>query len=216
MACSGGHINIIIDLIDRQANLHQRCRFGTDALMLASYYGHVNVIKLLLSHGADMNAKANDGITALSLAAWNDKFSACNFLISKGSDLMIKNNHGKTALDLYGNNESINPSLSEDEKKKKCEELFATFSLGPHPSQVLRRRDANWSRRWHMMNVATGCGFRPLTGRLIELELQRIALEERGESPPYTALDIPEQRRVYFMGQIFSNEGLLRLIIGCL
>ena len=49
--------------------------------------------------------------------------------------------------------------------------------------------------------------------QLLELELQRVALSARGGLPPPTVLDTPERRRAYFMGQVFGNDGLLRLIV---
>jgi hypothetical protein len=56
-------------------------------------------------------------------------------------------------------------------------------------------------------------GFSPLAVRLLELELQRVALSARAGLPPPTVLDTPERRRAYFMGQVFGNDGLLRLIV---
>ena len=101
-ACAGGHVDLARDLEDRQADVHQRCTFGQDALMYASIYGHIPVMEFLLSRGADMTARSSNSYTALGLAAWADQLPACKFLISRGSDLMVKNNEGKTALDEYG------------------------------------------------------------------------------------------------------------------
>ena len=118
-ACEGGHIDLARDLVDRQADVHQRCKDGWDALMFASLNGHIPVIEFLLSRGADMTARRNDGNTALGLAALCDKLPACKFLISRGSDLMAMNNKGKTALDEYGNSEDVAEVIEnvEDEER---------------------------------------------------------------------------------------------------
>jgi BTB/POZ domain/Ankyrin repeats (3 copies) len=127
-ACFGGHIDLARDLVDRQADRHQRCtKWGQDALMYASANGHIPVIEFLLSRGADMTARTNNGITALGVAALFDKVPACKFLISRGSDLMSKINDGRTALDFYGTASTINPPLSTEVKKQRCNELLAAF-----------------------------------------------------------------------------------------
>jgi hypothetical protein len=33
------------------------------------------------------------------------------------------------------------------------------------------------------------------------------------EVPPPVVLDTPEKRRAYYMGQVLSNDGLLRLVV---
>ena len=127
LACSGGHVDLARDIVDRKADVHQQSTGGQDALMFASVGGHIPVIEFLLSRGADMSARNNAGTTALGCAALCDKLPACKYLISKGSDLMSKNNKGKTALDIYGTVTSINPPLSTAVKKERCDELLATF-----------------------------------------------------------------------------------------
>ena len=124
-ACHGGHVDLARVLLDdQQADLHQKCTLGWDALMWASASGHIPVIEFLLSRGADMTANDNDGETALGRAAFSDKLPACKFLISRGSDLMAKNNQGQTVLDIYGDGSS----LSDEEKEQRREELRALFA----------------------------------------------------------------------------------------
>ena len=123
-ACSGGHVDLARVLLERQADLNQRCTLGWDALMWASASGHIPVIEFLLSRGADLTAQDNDGETALGRAAFSDKLPACKFLISRGSDLIVKNNQGQTVLDIYGDGSS----LSDEEKEERREELRALFA----------------------------------------------------------------------------------------
>ena len=178
IACRGGHVDLARDLVDRQADVHQRYTGGLDALIFASLNGHIPVMEFLLSRGADVNARSNNGNTALGFAALYDELPACKYLISRGSDLMSKNNEGKTALDIYG---YVNSSrLTNERREQHCEELRILFSEGPHPSQVQRRSDVNWGRRWPFMFVVVSCGFRPLPERILEIdllkEMQRLAL----------------------------------------
>ena len=123
LACCGGHVDLARDLVDRQADVHQRSTAGWDALMYASIIGHIPVMEFLLSRGADMTARNNAGTTALGIAAFFDKLPACKYLISRGSDLMSKNNEGETALDIYCEDEDID----DEEKKERFDELLAAF-----------------------------------------------------------------------------------------
>ena len=40
--------------------------------------------------------------------------------------------------------------------------------------------------------------------------------EADAEVPPPVVLDTPEKRRAYYMGQVLSNDGLLRLVVSFL
>ena len=201
-ACGGGHVDLARDLVDRQADIHQRCTAGQDALMCASVYGRIPVMEFLLSRGADMTARSNKGNTALGCAALCDKLPACKFLISLGSDLMVKNNDGETVLDIYGTASRISPPLSTAVKKQRCEELCVAFAKGPHPSQVQRRRDVIWARRWPFMFVVVSCGFRPLPEQL----LAGLSLVPLSELP----------RREYCLRVILCSDFLLRRIVSFL
>ena len=101
-ACNGGHVDLARGLLDRKANIHQRCNRGWDALMIASLNGHVPVLVLLISRGADVNARSNDGYTALAFAAVFDKLPACLYLISQRADLLSVSINGEYVLECYG------------------------------------------------------------------------------------------------------------------
>ena len=207
-ACAGGHVDLARDLLDRQADVHQRdIRCGFDALMCASISGHIPVIEFLLSRGADMTARDNDGVTALGLAAWYDKLPACKYLMSRGSDLMSKDNFGQTALDIYGGTEDrygwgaldhygmffdsfANPPLSDEQKEQRCGELRAAFA------------DAIWARRWPFMFVVVSCGFRPLP----QQHLAGLSLVPQSDLP----------RREYCLRVILCSDFLLRRIVSFL
>jgi uncharacterized protein len=220
-ACEGGNVDLIRDLLDRGANLHQKqIRYGCDALTIASHHNHVPAIELLLSRGANMSARTNAGLTALGIAAFHDKFHACKFLVIKGSDLMSQDNEGRTTLDIYnGYLAQYSKGCTPEQKEQRCAELRELFANGPHPSQVKRRlqeiRNANWGRRSPLMSTVVSCGYRPLPVRLLEQEMLITDLMARGEVAPIL-LDTSEQRRAYYASLILSNDGLLRNIVGYL
>ena len=217
-SCCGGHLELSEKLLDKGADLQVKDKFGEDPLMFASQKGHVAIVKLLLDRGASANTSNLSGWTALGWAASYDRLDVCVLLLSRGANFIavIHNNisavvvHSKNASDeIYGR---FPYDLSVDVKQQRREMLSAVFASGPHPSQVQRRRQEKWSRRWPWMNVVVGCGFRPLAVQLLELELERIALAAVNGIPPSTPLDTPERRRAYCMGMIFSNEALVRII----
>ena len=57
---------------------------------------------------------------------------------------------------------------------------------------------------------------------MIEQEMVRASLDPEfdadndAEVPPPVVLDTPEKRRAHYMGQVLSNEGLLRLVVSFL
>ena len=65
------------------------------------------------------------------------------------------------------------------------------------------------------MIVFTGCcGFRPLAARRLQLEMERLALGS--EMPPPKPLDTPQKLHAHLLGQVLSNEGLVRAIVSYL
>jgi hypothetical protein len=170
--------NFVQGLLEKGAN---RCGL---ALILASRRGNIKTIKVLLDHGVDPNYyRYGHGPCALWCSAYLDNFQMCLLLISYGANL------DSEVLQIYGKGRD-----KVTRKKKKCAILLATF-----------QRNLRWKRRWPMMSVMAGCGFRPLAIRLLEKHLA---------SP--IALDTPEQRRAYYMQIIFCCDGLLRLIVSFL
>jgi hypothetical protein len=196
---------LVQGLVEKGANVNARDIHSWNALMMASRQGYIAVCSVLLSAGADFDSN-NQYFSALSLAALFDHLQVCLLLIKCRANLMLVLSDGKTALDVYGTG---NPGLSSAEIEQRRSILWTAFEHGPHP-------DMCWKRRWPMMNVMTGCGFRPLKAKLLELILQSDALFKRGELPPPIVLDSPEKRRAYYMGLIFACDGLLRLIVSFL
>ena len=216
-----GHFNLMRGLIDRGAAVNAKNSFGSDALMWAAFYGHIPAATLLLDHGADLNARDNYGQNALMFAVSHDKLDCAVFLLNRGFDLLAVDNKGKTALDLYDKTlTKINHPLSDKVKEQRREVLRSVFAKGPHPSQVQRRKDECWSRRCALMLVVAQNNLRPLAARRLEQELARASLDPAvdayAEVPPPMVLDTSEKRRAHYMGQVLSNEGLLRLVVSFL
>lgn len=155
------------------------------------------LVQGLLERGAKVHAQANDGWDALMCASSKGHLKVCLLLISMRANLMLVVN-GRNSLDRYGRQSS----LTSVEKKQGRAVLRAAFGI-----------ERRWARRWPVLNVMAGCGFRPLVTQLLQLDLQRDALYARGELPPLIILDTQERRRSYLMGQVFGNEGLLRLVV---
>jgi hypothetical protein len=210
-ASDGGRVDLMRGLIDRGAEVSAKDSDGRDALMLAALNGHIPAASLLLDRGADVNAKANSGQNALMYAAEADNLDCAVFLLTRGFDLDATDNGGQTALDYYG---KYAYTPTSEVKEQRREVLRAAFAEGPHPSQVKRR---NWNKRRALILVAAENGFRPLAARRLEQELARVSLDPANEAEvPAVVLDTPEKRHAHYMGQVFSNDGLLRLVVSFL
>jgi uncharacterized protein len=68
-AASNGNINIVIDLLQKGAEVDKADGDGRTALMYAAYNGHSQVVRELLAHNARVNMTDVAGRTALMFAA---------------------------------------------------------------------------------------------------------------------------------------------------
>ena len=114
--------------------------------------------------------------TCISAAASTDDLSIVLQLIAKGGDLMASD-----AFDMWGR---ADDDADDDRHAEHKAIATAAWLEGPHPSQVKRRADERWARRWPFMQVAVGHGFQPLA--------YRRALLEAAALPPSAV--IPSQR----------------------
>ena len=209
-ACIGRHDNpqLAQGLLERGANVHARSNDGWNALMRASYKGYIAVCTVLLDRRADPDSN-NQLSSALSSAARYDRLQLCLLLISRRANLMLALITG-AALAVYSSYKD--PRLTPDELEQRRAIVLTAFEQGPHP-------DMCWKRRWPMMSVMAGCGFRPLAVRLLEQEMHLAALVASGAAPPPPApiaLDTPQQRRAFYMRLIFRSDFLLRRIVSFL
>ena len=209
-ASQGGHSGLVKELALLGANVHALDAAGWDALMIASYRGHDAVCSVLLDHGAVMTtSEAAAGRTALHFAAFNAHLHVGLFLCSKGADLMAVKDNGSTPLQIYDS--TAYPRLSEQTKDEHRAALRDCFRKGPHPSQVQRRKDENWARRWPLMLVMTGCDFKPLLARQLALLLLSPPLPPDVKIPPIEISTVA-QKRAFLNMSVFGHEGLLKLI----
>ena len=222
VASLGGSESLVRELLDRGANLHSLGSVGWTALHYAARGGHFAVAALLLNRGIDLHAVSTDKCTALHWACFHDRLDCAVLLLSRGSDLMARHSKIRNVLIDYAC--CTDPRLSEQVYNQRIEVLRNAFAQGPHPTQVKRRRDERWARRWSFMSVLTGCDLMPLAYRKAQLIAANPPL-------PPTAVITPPQtetrqvrltraqigaERARLMGLVLSNEGLVRHVVSFL
>ena len=110
---------------------------------------------------------------------------------------------------------------------------MAAWEAGPHPSQVQRRKDVRWARRWPMMVAAVGCGLLPVAcprrrtwfGWVLSLFRRAAPLPASSAAASgnavvvNTACALPgvdrstsAANRAYLQGQVLGNKDLLRQV----
>jgi len=215
--CLGYHDspNFVQGLLERGANIHALTKICPqnniifyDALMCASIRGHKKIIKVLLDYGANPNFNSSS-TCALCLAASHNYLEVCLLLISRGANLMQRFHFG-TALNIYGDAIKYSSRITWGMVNHSRATMLTAFERGPFKC---------WTRRWPMMSVMAGCGFRPLAERLLEQEMHLAAIVASGTTTPPPApiaLDTPQQRRAFYMQIIFRCDGLLRRIVSFL
>jgi hypothetical protein len=206
------------ELLDLGADVNAVRKDGNTALFLASFDGCIETIKLLLKRGADLNILGNDNWSALIAAAYMGDIDCCILLIENGADLMHYADDNNCALDIYdygsefsddgfyiGFDENID--LDEIEKYKKM--MCLAFENGQHPSQVQRRLDEKWNRRWPFMNVISGCQIIPL------LYKQELPLPIDVKIPD-EILDSKEKKYMNLLKKVLGNKNLARIVVSFL
>jgi len=210
-SCRGGHQELSEGLLARGADLLALTSMGVDACYLACYSGNVALVTMLLSRGANPNTRDTEGWTSVSTAAAFDRLPVVLLLISKAADLMAPLNDGRTALDLWG--EYARPSLSPSVLAERRATALAAWLEGPHASQVQRRADERWARRWVFVRVAVGHGLQPLAYR--RAQLAAAALPHWARIPP-----LPSGTRAQVLAllrdKVLTDLGLFKRIVGFL
>ena len=196
-------------LLARGAEVGARDGLGCDATWYASSIDNVVLVTLLLDHGGDACTRLdNKGYTALAIAAVQDLLAICLFLLSRGADLTVVMWDRQTALDLYGQEAEL--ALSPEDLAERRAALEAAWRAGPHPTQVKRRQDETWARRWPVMQVVVFHGYQPLAYR--RDELAAAALPPSASIPP-DDIRTPEQRRLWLLGKVLANPLLWQIVV---
>jgi ankyrin repeat protein len=111
MACECGRIETCCVLLERNADINGRGRWGVVPLHFAAApifaENMLEMLQLLLDRGADPNARDDGGCTPLHYSSWweEESFDPCHgtvegsrLLLDHGADINAENNEGKTPL----------------------------------------------------------------------------------------------------------------------
>ncbi len=99
-AARAGKLDELNDLIDEGADLGQRSKDGSTALILAARYGKQDIIKRLVQEGADVNAGNDAGDTPLIAAIRGFQPYSVRVLLTAGADVRVADKDGNTPLHL--------------------------------------------------------------------------------------------------------------------
>ena len=73
IASQYGHLDVVRELLDNDANIEAAYNNGYTPLLQASFMGHIHVVRALLDAGANNRHVANNGATARSVAGTNSR-----------------------------------------------------------------------------------------------------------------------------------------------
>jgi hypothetical protein len=85
MASREGHLDVVLALLAKGADVNAKASNGLTALVQASLHDHLAVVQALLANGADVNAKANNGVTALHEASAAACYAVAAVLVKAGA-----------------------------------------------------------------------------------------------------------------------------------
>jgi len=142
------------------------------------------------------------------MAAYRGHLAVCLLLLARGADLAAVWLDGHTELEWEGLH--ANPPLSSAVPVEHRAALTAAWRAGPHPTQVKRRQDEAWARRWPLMQVVVFHGYQPLAYR--RDQLAAAALPPSASIPP-DDIRTPEQRRLWLLGKVLANPLLWQIVV---
>ncbi|XP_060080906.1 kinase D-interacting substrate of 220 kDa-like [Ylistrum balloti] len=97
-ATKGGHLEVVIELCEKDANIEHRDMMGWTALMWACYKGWDEIVSELLDRGANCNIKAEFNMTCLSWAAGRGHTEIVKELLQHGAKVNMADKYGTTPL----------------------------------------------------------------------------------------------------------------------
>ena len=99
-AAKKGDVPLIIELIDKGADINTPDKDGYTALMYVVRYNYVWLAKILIKAGANVNAQDDGGRTALMWTTLYDyPLQIAELLIEGGADINIVDKTGRTVFD---------------------------------------------------------------------------------------------------------------------
>ena len=227
-----GNIDNIRYFLDNNSNEINRVRKsnGKTLLITASSAGQKDIVILLLKSGADVNIIDKEGRDALMWAASNDPCEEiCAILLDNGADpnssnkiesalsIAIESENLKIAILLIIRGANLHLNINGFIALDKYNGLYAS-SDGEHIAfRRIIQSTFNWTKRYPIMNIVTGCGFRPLQGRHFSLDLLHNLSQNSCEYKFIQELgrEIVSMinPREFSIRVILSCDGLLRRII---
>jgi len=88
----------MLEIETARPDVNAKDKYGSTALIDASFKGQKDIVELLILEGADLNARDRQGDTALMNAALKGHIEIVELLISNGADVSVKDNTGNSAL----------------------------------------------------------------------------------------------------------------------
>ena len=98
LAALFGIKDIVIMLLENQANIEAKDGRGQTPLHRASEHGHIEVVKLLLERGADPAVADSTGWTPLYEASESGHIEVVKLLLERGPDPAVADSEGRTPL----------------------------------------------------------------------------------------------------------------------
>ena len=95
-ACSNGHTETALDLIDLDADIDAENDYGETPLHYACLNDHTDIALELIDLGADIEAKEKDDQTPLYVAYDHGHEEIALALIARGADIFSKDRFGRT------------------------------------------------------------------------------------------------------------------------
>ena len=97
-SASKGHINNVLNLLKRGADIDAVTIDEISSLMYAAENGDLEMVKVLIENGANPNLKPYNDVTALISAAKSNYYSVAEYLIANGAEKNAVDEFGVTAL----------------------------------------------------------------------------------------------------------------------
>ena len=97
-------VNTVRALLDANADIDQRDKYGQTAIWIATEKGYTDLVRLLIERGANLNITAKYHLTPLMLSITLYRYEIARLLIEVGADFTTRGGkgavgfNGKTAL----------------------------------------------------------------------------------------------------------------------
>jgi hypothetical protein len=196
------------ELLDLGADVNAVNNLNETVLYTAVCGYYVKSIILFCDRGVNVNISRETNFSPLHAASIEGYIKICLFLLQQGADLLhCGGNRNENALEIYGCYAGMNGIKLDKyyiKYHKQC--MIEIFAKGPHPSQVQRRLDEKWDRRWPLMNVISGCQIIPL------LYKQELALPIDVKIPD-EILDSKEKKWMNLLKKVLGDKNLARIVV---